>query len=106
MHEWVILTSRMGEGFKHPDVSTMQNVLTELFSSKRDDEHPDCWLQCGSQEGPLYSINVFQSGFAIYTKYSDVDMSEELESREIKAPDVNAALRLWEALIQEHYSDL
>ncbi|WP_148415331.1 hypothetical protein [Noviherbaspirillum massiliense] len=106
MHEWTTLTTRYGVTTQIVDSTTLRNALTELFTSPRDDEHPDCWIECGSQDGPLYTLNIFQSWYGIYTKYSDVDMTEELETKELKAPTVEAALRLWEALIHERYEEL
>ena len=98
MHEWVNLTTRMGDDIKNPTMEQLKNTLEELFASN-DAEHPDAWIECGTDDGPLYSISVYSGGYAIYTKYSDADMTEELEEKEIKKLDVDSALELWNKLI-------
>jgi hypothetical protein len=101
MHEWKILTSRMGNDIRSPSRSQMLTVLDELFSSKRDDEHPDCWLRCGSNEGSLDVVSVYQSGRAEYVKYSDSDMTTELGRKTLSVGSAAEALALWEALIED-----
>jgi hypothetical protein len=77
----------------------MKQALDELFASA-DVDHPDAWIECGSESGPLYSISVFSSSYAIYTKYSDADMAEELEKKKISSVDINSALTLWGDLVK------
>ncbi|ODC02831.1 hypothetical protein BFW38_03960 [Terasakiispira papahanaumokuakeensis] len=98
MHEWVNLTTRIGESIQNPQTDQLRAALDELFASK-DEEHPDSWVECGSEQGPLYSLTFFYSGRGIYTQYSDADMTEELENREIKVSGPAEALQLWEYLI-------
>jgi hypothetical protein len=105
MHEWVNLTTRMGESITNPTPAQMRQVLEELFSSN-DEEHPDCWIECGTQDGPLHSLAFFSSGRGVYTKYSDVDMSAEIENKVQVAPNIDIALRLWGDLINERYEKL
>lgn len=94
MHEWVTITKVFGEYVHEPTKDDMRQALEELFASA-DNDHPDTWLECGSEAGPLYNISVFSSGYAIYTKYSDADMSEELEKKEISQVTIEEALTLW-----------
>jgi len=105
MHEWSTLTTRLGDSVRGPSESDMRCALQELFGSQRDDEHPDSWLECGSTGGPLYTMSIFQPGYGIFVKYSDADMSEELVSRTVDAPDAEAALRLWKAVIGGRFED-
>lgn len=105
MHEWVNLTTRLGRSFEDPHVDQLREALEELFSS-HDDEHPDSWIECGRQQGPLHSLTFFSSGRGIYTKYSDVDMTEELETKEFTAFGPVQALELWGSLINEQYEKL
>lgn len=100
MAEWVNLTTCFGDGTQNPSEDQLRVSLKELFQSN-DNEHPDAWIECGSENGPLFSISVFVSGYAIYTKYSDVDMSEELESRKIENVTEETAFQLWKELIDE-----
>ena len=105
MHEWVNLTTRLGESIANPSTEQLRGALEELFSSQ-DEEHPDSWIECGSQHGYLYSLAFFRSGRGIYAKYSDVDMTEELETKEIRASGPVEALQYWEILISEQYEKL
>ncbi|WP_156479969.1 hypothetical protein [Collimonas pratensis] len=75
----------------------MRKALEELFLSA-DDDHPDTWMECGTEGGPLYCISIYSSGYAIYKKYSDVDMTSELETKEVANVDLNVALDLWRNL--------
>lgn len=97
MHDWTTITTVFGEAIKEPTESDMRRALDELFSSA-DDEHPDTWIERGSQNGPLYCISVYARGYAVSKKYSDADMTEELESEVIADVDVDIALNLWRKL--------
>lgn len=99
MHDWIILGDRMGRDTPSPTKPQMMTVLEELFSSDRDDEHPDCSLRCGSDNGPLCVASVFQSGRAEYEKFSDQDMSVSIARKEIPVRNPSEALIVWEALI-------
>ena len=105
MHDWVNLTTRIGASISNPKEEQLRDALEELFGSD-DQEHPDCWIECGSDNGPLYSLSFFSSGRGIYTKYSDVDMTEELETKEVKASSPEEAIGLWMDLINERYEKL
>lgn len=99
MHEWVHLTGYYGRGVQSPTDNDLKEALNELFGSN-DDEHPDAWIECGSQDGPLYSLSIFASGYALFTKYTDVDMTDELENKRIENIDKNKAFDLWKNLIE------
>lgn len=98
MFEWVSLTRCYGSVIQNPTDDHLKNALIELFNSK-DDEHPDAWVECGTQDGPLYSLSIFSSGYALYTKYSDADMSDELENKRIDNVTESIAFELWKNLI-------
>ena len=99
MHDWITITKVFGEYVHEPTKADMRSALEELFTNA-DDDHPDTWIECGSESGPLYCLSIFSSGYAIYTKYSDADMTEELEKKEISQVDVDAALNLWSNLVE------
>jgi hypothetical protein len=105
MHEWITLTTRYGHCIRNPSRRQLQAALDELFASQ-DPEHPDCWLECGSEGQPLHALSFFSSGTGSYTTYSDSDMSEELQSKEVAAKTSAVALLLWEHLINERYEKL
>lgn len=99
------LTTRMGGSISRPTEDDLRQCLEELFSS-RDDEHPDASVEYGTDDdGPLYSISIFSSGYALYTKYSDYDMSEEIEHRRIENVDAGAGLKLWLDLIAGKFEE-
>ncbi|MEM7430563.1 MAG: hypothetical protein AAF351_01360 [Pseudomonadota bacterium] len=98
MHDWVNLTNFLGESIPNPSEKQLATALRELFES-RDSEHPDAWIDCGSEGGALHNISIFYSGYAIYTRYADADMSEELEEIEIKNIDQTGGRKLWLDLI-------
>lgn len=99
MHEWITLTKVFGSSLRNPTIAEMETALDELFE-KADADHPDAWIECGSTSGPLYTISIFSNGYALYTKYSDSDMSEVLESTRLSPVDREGALVLWSNLTQ------
>lgn|SRR5262249_10816967 len=105
MHEWIKLTTRMGKCVPSPTVADLKQALADVFSSE-DDEHPDCWIECGSEFKPLHVLSFLSNGRGSYVKYADMDMREELEVRDIVVDNVEEALRTWELLINEHYEQL
>jgi len=105
MIEWVNLTGCFGEGVQNPSDDDLKKALSILFKSQ-DNEHPDTWIECGSENGPLYSLSVFSSGYALYTKYSDVDMSDELENKKIENVTQDSAFILWKNLINGNYEQI
>jgi len=105
MIEWTNLTTCFGEGVQNPSDDQLKAALSELFKS-RDDEHPDAWIECGSESGPLLSLSIFSSGYALYTKYSDADMSEELENRRIENVSQESAFSLWKKVIEGNESEI
>ncbi|PXX33714.1 hypothetical protein [Undibacterium pigrum] len=106
MHDWIHLTGRWGMDTKNPARADLKKALSELFDSPEDDEHPDAWLTCGSENGPLYTVNIFSSGYAIFTVYDDADMRTELQRKEISNINHESGLLLWENLIKENYEGI
>lgn len=106
MHYWIKLTTGSGEDVPAPTRPAMEAALQELFDSSKDDEHPDCWLECGSENGPLYTLSIFQTGHGRFNKYTDVDMFEEQIFRMVEAPNVESSLRLWQALIDGRFDEI
>ena len=106
MHDWIKLVTRAGETVNSPNQADLESSLVELFGSALDDEHPDSWIECGSNRGALHTLNIFQSGRAIYTRYCDADMSGEEERRELRVRGVADAMRLWNAVIEGRHHAL
>ncbi len=103
MSYWSNLYFCFGNCIASPSDDDLQSALKELFSS-RNSEHPDAWLECGVEGGPLESLSIFSSGYAIHTKFSDADMSEELSSRRIEGVTEKSALGLWQELLSRKNS--
>jgi len=98
MSHWSNLYFCFGNSISNPSDNDLKRALKELFSSQ-DDEHSDAWLECGVDDGPLESLSVFSSGYAIQTKYSDADMTEALSSQRIEGVTEKTGLRLWQDLL-------
>jgi len=103
--EWSNLTTCFGDGVSNPNDSDLNKSIKELFESC-DDEHPDAWIECGSETGPLCSVSIYSSGYAVFTKYSDADMTEELENKKIENVTPNVAFKLWKSLISGRLSEI
>ena len=97
MHEWITVTKVFGDYLHEPTIDDMRAALEELFADA-DMDHPDTWIECGSDGGPLYCISILSSGSALYTKYSDSDMTSVLESNTISPVDLESSLALWSNL--------
>ncbi len=99
MFEWTTLTEVLGHSVLEPSEADMRRALSDLFAGSTDAEHPDTWIECGTEAGPLYCISVYASGYAIFTKYSDADMTAELEKKTIQPINQEGALTLWRDLV-------
>ena len=98
MNTWTTLTTIHGKTIPSPDESAMTDALRELFQSGTT-EHPDCWLEKGSDDGPMDVLSIYSSGYAIHTQYTDADMIDENFSKRIDGIDATKALKLWKELI-------
>lgn len=98
LYEFVTLNGCFGSTISDPDEADLKNALAETFKAQ-DEEHPDCWLECGSEAGPLQVLTVCFDGSAWLTTFSDVDMSAELAEEEFTDLDVDRALALFKKLI-------
>lgn len=105
MHEWIILTTRYGSSIRNPSTSQLDEAVRELFAAE-DEEHPDCWIECGSEDKPLHTLSFLSNGQGRYIRYSDADMTEELLRKDIAADTAAAALKKWEHLINERYEEI
>jgi hypothetical protein len=106
MYDWIKLVTRSGQTVSSPSPAELERALIELFSSPLDDEHPNSWIECGSEGGPLHTLNIFQSGKALYVRYSDADMSAEDAKRQFHVGGVAEAMSLWNALIEGRHAAL
>jgi len=105
-YDWIKLVTRAGQTIHSPSRRDLEGALLELFGSPRDDEHPDAWIECGCEGGALHTLSIFQSGNAIYARYSDADMSTEEEQRQLSVRSVPDAMLAWNALIEGRQHEL
>ena len=98
MHEWINLTNHLGKNFSNPKDIQLTDALHQLFTAN-DNEHPDAWIECGTEDGPLYSLSVYAGGYAIYSKFNNADMDVELENKKINNVTAQVAFDLWKNLI-------
>jgi hypothetical protein len=103
---WVILTSRYGGDTREPSVDQLHRALAEVYhesdpSMTEGDyaEHPNAWLRYGSDDGPMYVLNVYRSATVYFSQWSDPDYESELEP-EVERVKVSEseARHLWELL--------
>lgn len=95
MYEWVTLYDRCGSSVAQPSTQQMEAALNDLFANPQDPEHFECWIECGSEDGPLHSFAVTSNGGGRITTYSDADMSEELSTETLEGLTLEAALAAW-----------
>jgi hypothetical protein len=78
MARYTCLVNRQGEYISDPTPETVRLVLSEVFESRRDDEHPNAWLHVGDDEtGPEITFDVYQNGLAILTLAANQDATPE-----------------------------
>jgi hypothetical protein len=106
MYDWIKLVTRSGQTVSSPSSAELESALIDLFSSPLDEEHPNSWIECGSEGGPLHTLNIFQSGKALYVRYSDADMSAEEAKSQFHVGGVAEAMSLWNALIEGRHPAL
>jgi hypothetical protein len=106
MYDWIKLVTRAGQTVHSPSQVDLESALMDLFGSSRDDEHPNSWIECGCEGGALHTLSIFQSGKAIYVRYSDADMSTEEEQRQLTVRSVPDAMFAWNAVIEGRQHEL
>lgn len=103
--EWVNLYTYLGECIESPTDTDLLNALKDVFKYGSD-EHPDTWIECATEDEMLYSFAIMNKGTARYIKYSDVDMTEELETKEINEITIESGLNYWKKLIAGEMENL
>ncbi len=98
MHQWVKLFTRYGSCIANPTEDQLRAAIQEVFA-RIDQEHPNAWIECGSDGGALHTLSISFRGSSCYTKYSDADMTDELDSVTRTGLDEEQAFRAWKTLI-------
>lgn len=99
MSKWLTLYDRLGSAIANPSSDQMAQILRNLFSNSQDTEHFECWIECGSEDGPLVTYTVTSKGTGRIVTHSDADMSEEVSEEILQGLTAETALRSWEKFI-------
>jgi len=106
---WAIVNSSIS----NPSEDDLKEEL-EYFFRHSDAEHPDAWVSCGTDEGPLYTLTIFRARRTWYgrqicdvefTKYDDQDMNTELDRKSLGTLTKAATLNLWTVFISDLVED-
>lgn len=100
MIRWTNLYTRRGTCIPQPTKDQLRQAIQEVFATS-DLEHPDAWIECGSENGPLHTLAVSSGGALRYTKHSDADMTEELETATQAGVTEDQAFHAWLQLMNE-----
>lgn len=111
---WVILSSRYGGDTRDPTTEQLHRALADVYhenipSMTESDyaEHPNAYLRCGFDDGPMYVLNVYRSGTVYFSQWLDADYESELEpERERTNVSEGEARRLWELLAAGEIGDV
>lgn len=76
-NQWCVLTTRMGADIREPTDAHLHAALEDVFASD-DAEHPNSCLRIGSDEGPMFVLDVYSAGRIVFKQWADVDFNEEL----------------------------
>lgn len=96
--QWCILTTRMGRDISEPTDADLERALTDVFAT-HDSEHPNAWLRLGSDEGPMFVLDAYESRRILFEQWADADFDNSLAPKIVLTeiqPEV--ALELWRAL--------
>jgi hypothetical protein len=88
----------MGADKREPTDDELLAVLKDVFTSN-DDEHPNAWLRVGSDDGPMFVVDVYSSRRIVFEQWADADFDNQL-APEIILSDVQLelAMGLWRSL--------
>ncbi len=104
--DWSLLNSSIS----NPTHDELEKEIWYFFQHS-DEEHPSAWLFCGTDEGPLYTLEIFDArrswnGKKIcnveYIEYDNQDMNEEIEKKSLGTFSKKAVLELWKNFTSIH----
>jgi hypothetical protein len=97
-NQWCILTTRMGAHVREPTDAQLRAALEDVFAS-HDDEHPNAALRLGSDDGPMFVVDVYGAQRVVFEQWADADFEDELAPPAILSDvKLEAAMELWRAL--------
>ena len=74
---WWVLTTRWSVDIASPSTAHLQGALEEVFAAK-DPEHPNSWLRFGRDNGPMFVLDVNESGTVVFEEWADTEFELEL----------------------------
>ncbi len=96
--QWCILTTRMGADIDDPTETDLRHALEDVFSA-HDDEHPNAWLRLGSDDGPMFVLDVYGSRRIEFEQWADADFDVALAPKNTLGDvRLEVAIQLWQAL--------
>ena|SRR5579885_1296580 len=102
--QWVVLTERYGEDIRHPSDRELAQAIDELFSEDSKGmteggcaEHPNACLRYGSDDGPVFVVEVNRNKAVTLAKYADQDDIDPLVEATFNM-DKGTILSLWRHL--------
>lgn len=98
LNQWCILTTRMGADVREPTDAQLRATLEDVFASD-DDEHPNAWLRLGSDDGPMFVLDVYGSKQIVFEQWADTEFDNQLVSpTTLSDVQLEVAMGLWRAL--------
>jgi hypothetical protein len=109
---WCRLENRFGDkdNSSPPSDAELQVAASEVLDEKglrRDipsllegdlEEHPNAWIEAGSDGGPLVVLDLYRGVRFEYIVYADSDMNAEIFRGNLHGVSIAQAVALWAAL--------
>lgn len=88
----------MGADVREPTDAQLRAALEDVFEAD-DDEHPNSSLRLGSDDGPMFVVDVYGAKRIVFEQWADADFEDELgPSVTLSGVKLEAALALWRAM--------
>jgi hypothetical protein len=102
-HPWVILTKRHDGDVRSPTDKQLADALLEIYTDNghghRDadhEEHGSAMLSVGSDDGPMYILEILCGGTVNFEEWADQDCEMELAPpKQMTSVPKELALELW-----------
>lgn len=96
--QWCILTTRMGADVREPTDAQLRAALEDVFASD-DEEHPNAWLRLGSDDGPMFVLDVYGTKQIVFEQWADTDFdNESAPPMSLRHVQLEVAMTLWRTL--------
>ena len=99
---WVILTKRHGGDIRAPTEKQLADALQEIYAdaiAHQPIEYGSAVLSVGSDDGPMYVLEIVSDGDVHYEEWKDQDCEIELSpQRKMGGISREQALQLWKWL--------